>query len=231
MRLKTMMPAAVVCTLAAAVALAVPASAWAQTPATQAPAKPTPAPTGQPPAQPTPTAPAGQAQTPTPAPPALKPSAPFPPDSKFGFVDINAIAANSTAGKEAANKLKALQDKKLAEINDKNKQLQATQQKLNTGGSVLNDSARAQLEKDVDRMQRDIQFTQQNAQAEYNELQEDLRNDFQKKLMPIIDALATEKGLYAIFSVGDAGAMYVHPGLDLTTEVVKRLDSGPAKKN
>jgi Skp family chaperone for outer membrane proteins len=211
-----------------AVAFALTATlAFAQPPATQPkPAPATPAPTGQTPAT-QPPAPAGQ----TPAqPPALKPPAPFPQDSKIAFVDINAVAANSAAGKEASNKLKALQDKKLAEINDKNKQLQAAQQKLSTGGSVLNDTARDQLQKDVDRMQRDIQFTQQNAQAEYNELQEDLRNDFQKKLMPIIDALATEKGLYAIFSVGDAGAMYVHPGLDLTAEVVKRLDGSPAAK-
>ena len=219
MRLKVMIPA---------VAFALTATlAFAQPPATQPkPAPATPAPTGQTPAT-QPPAPAGQ----TPAqPPALKPPAPFPQDSKIAFVDINAVAANSAAGKEASNKLKALQDKKLAEINDKNKQLQAAQQKLSTGGSVLNDTARDQLQKDVDRMQRDIQFTQQNAQAEYNELQEDLRNDFQKKLMPIIDALATEKGLYAIFSVGDAGAMYLHPGLDLTAEVVKRLDGSPAAK-
>jgi Skp family chaperone for outer membrane proteins len=219
MRLKVMIPA---------VAFALTATlAFAQPPATQPkPAPATPAPTGQTPAT-QPPAPAGQ----TPAqPPALKPPAPFPQDSKIAFVDINAVAANSAAGKEASNKLKALQDKKLAEINDKNKQLQAAQQKLSTGGSVLNDTARDQLQKDVDRMQRDIQFTQQNAQAEYNELQEDLRNDFQKKLMPIIDALATEKGLYAIFSVGDAGAMYVHPGPDLTAEVVKRLDGSPAAK-
>ena len=220
MRLKTMIPAAAAFALTATLA-------FAQPPATQPKPAPTaPAPTGQPPATQPPTA-----QPPaTQPPPALKPPAPFPQDSKIAFVDINAVAANSTGGREASTKLKALQDKKLAEINDKNKQLQATQQKLNTGGSVLNDAARAQLEKDVDRMQRDIQFTQQNAQAEYNELQEDLRNDFQKRLMPIIDALATEKGLYAIFSVGDAGAMYVHPGLDLTTEVVKRLDSVPATK-
>ncbi|HTL45042.1 MAG TPA: OmpH family outer membrane protein [Vicinamibacterales bacterium] len=213
MRLKLMIPAAMAFVLAAA-------SAFAQTgqpPAGQTPAQP------QPPATQAPAKPAVPAQ-----PPALKPPAPFPQDSKFAFVDINAVAANSSAGKEASNRLKALQDKKLAEINDKNKQLQAAQAKLNTGGAVLNDSARAQLEKDVDRMQRDIQFTQQNAQAEYNELQEDLRNEFQKKLMPIIDALATEKGLYAIFSVGDAGAMYVHPGLDLTAEVVKRLDGTPS---
>jgi outer membrane protein len=219
MRLRVMIPA---------VAFALTTTlAFAQPPATQPkPAPATPAPTGQTPAaQP----PAPTTQTPA-QPPALKPPAPFPQDSKIAFVDINAVAANSTAGKEASTKLKALQDKKLAEINDKNKQLQATQQKLSTGGSVLNDTARDQLQKDVDRMQRDIQFTQQNAQAEYNELQEDLRNDFQKKLMPIIDALATEKGLYAIFSVGDAGAMYVHPGLDLTAEVVKRLDASPAAK-
>jgi Skp family chaperone for outer membrane proteins len=218
MRLKVMIPA-VACALTATLA-------FAQPPATQPkPTPATPAPTGQTPAMQPP------AQTPA-QPPALKPPAPFPQDSKIAFVDINAVAANSTAGKEASTKLKALQDKKLAEINDKNKQLQAAQQKLSTGGSVLNDAARDQLQKDVDRMQRDIQFTQQNAQAEYNELQEDLRNDFQKKLMPIIDALATEKGLYAIFSVGDAGAMYVHPGLDLTAEVVKRLDGSPAgKKN
>jgi len=222
--LKMMIPAAVAYLLTAAMAFAQPPAG--QPPAGQPPAKPTPAPAGQPPAT---QMPAPSAQTPAP-PPALKPPAPFPQDSKIAFVDINAVAANSTAGRDASNRLKALQDKKLAEINDKNKQLQAAQQKLNTGGSVLNDAARSQLEKDVDRMQRDIQFTQQNAQAEYNELQEDLRNDFQKKLMPIIDALATEKGLYAIFSVGDAGAMYVHPGLDLTSEVVKRLDSTPATK-
>ena len=213
MRVKMMIPAVAAFALTATLA-------FAQPPAAPTPAKPTPA---------TP-APAGQPPATAAQPPALKPPAPFPQDSKIAFVDINSVAANSAAGKEASNKLKALQDKKLAEINDKNKQLQAAQAKLNTGGAVLNDTARAQLEKDVDRMQRDIQFTQQNAQAEYNELQEDLRNDFQKKLMPIIDALATEKGLYAIFSIGDAGAMYVHPGLDLTAEVVKRLDTAPAAK-
>ena len=131
MTLKTMIPAAAAFALTATLA-------WAQPPATQTPAKPaptTPAPTGQPPAT--------QMPAPSAQPPALKPPAPFPQDSKIAFVDINAVAANSTAGREAANKLKALQDKKLAEINDKNKQLQATQAKLNTGGSVLNDTARA----------------------------------------------------------------------------------------
>jgi Skp family chaperone for outer membrane proteins len=194
--------------------LALSAPTFAQTPPAGAPKPQTPQ---------TPAAPPAAAQ------PAPKPApVPFPQDSKFAFIDVNAIAANSVAGKEATKKLSALNDKKMAELQDKNKQLQAAQTKLNTGGAVLNDTARAQLEKDIDRMQLDIQFTQQNAQAEMNELQNELQSDFQKKLIPIIQELAKEKGLYGVFSIADSGAIYYHPGLDVSDEIVKRLD---AKKN
>lgn len=184
----------------------------------------TPPPAGQAPAQPPAAAPKPQA--PPPAPPA-----PFPQDAKIAFVDINGIAATSAAGKDASAKLKALNDKKLAEVNEKNKQLQALQTKLNSGGAVLNEQASSQLEKDIARLQREIQVAQQNAQAEINELQQDLQADFQKKLMPVIEAIAKEKGLHAVYSITDSGALFVHPGLDLSSEVIKRLDTGAAKKN
>ena len=181
--------------------------------AAQTPAKPAP----------TPQAPAATAPQ-APATPAPRPPAPFPQDSKIAFVDMNAIAAGSAAGKDASQKLKALNDKKVAEIGEKNKQLQAAQTKLNTGGAVLSDAARDQLQKDVDRMQRELQFAQQSAQAELNELQQELQNDFGKKVVPIIQAIAEQKGLYAVFT-SESGTAYVSPGLDITAEVVKRLDA------
>ena len=39
------------------------------------------------------------------------------------------------------------------------------QDKLAAGGSVMNDQARAQLEKDIEKTQRDLQFAQQDAQT------------------------------------------------------------------
>ena len=99
------------------------------------------------------------------------------------------------------------------------------QTKLNTGGSVLSDAARSQLEKDIDKAQRDLQFAQQNYQADMQGLQNDLQAEFQKKLLPVIEELAKEKGLHAVFSIADSGAAYVHPGLNVTDEVVKRLDA------
>lgn len=201
--------------MVAALALALSAPVFAQT------APPAGAPKPQTPAQPPATPPTAAQPAPKPA----TPPVPFPQDAKIAFIDINTIAATSAAGKEATKRLAALNDKKLAEINEKNKQLQAAQTKLNTGGAVLNDTARAQLEKEIDRMQRDIQFTQQNAQAEMQELQNDLQAEFQKRLLPVIEEVAKEKGLHAVFSVADSGAAYVHAGLNLSEEVVKRLDA------
>jgi len=205
--------------IAAALTVAFAASSIAQT-RTQAPPKPqTSAPPGTPPAQ----QPAAQA----PAPKPLPPPAPFPPDAKYAVVDVQAIAQNSTAGKEASKKLNDLQAKKMAEIQDKNKQLQALTAKRDSSVGVMSDAARALLDKDIDKLQRDIQYSQSNAQAEMQDLNNELQADFTKKVGPIIEEIAKEKGLHMVFTQ-DSGFAYVHPGLNISDEVVKRLD---AKKN
>jgi outer membrane protein len=189
----------------------------------------TPPPAGAPKPQTPPAAPPA-AQPPAPIAPKPQPPAPFPQDAKIAFIDVNMIAGSSAAGKEASKKLSALNDKKLSELNDKNKQLQALTSRRDTGGAVLNDSARATLDKDIDKLQRDIQFAQTNAQAEIQDLQNELQGEFQKRLIPVIEEVAKEKGLHAVFSIADSGAAYVHPGLNISDEVVKRLDAAAAKK-
>jgi outer membrane protein len=200
--------------LAAALTVALAASSFAQA----TPPKPQTQPPATPPAAAKPAAPAPAA----PAPPV-----PFPQDAKYAVVDVQAIAQNSVAGKDASKKLNDLQAKKMADLQDKNKQLTALQTKKETGGAVLSESARAQLDKDIDRLQRDIQFAQSNAQAEMQDLNNELQGEFTKKLAPIIEEIAKEKGLYLVFTA-DSGFAYVHPGLNISDEVIKRLD---AKKN
>ena len=175
------------------------------------------------------TPPAGQ-QPPAIQPPTARPPAPFPQGAKYAFVDIQEIASSSDVGKESTSKLKALNDKKVAEINEKNKQLTALQTKLNTGGSVLSEASRSQLEKDIDKLQRDIQFSQQNAQAELNDLQNELQSEFQKKLLPVIEQVAQEKGLHMVFSLRDSGIAWADPGLDISPDVIKKLNGGATKK-
>jgi outer membrane protein len=198
--------------VAAALTLALSAPALAQTPPQTAPPKP-----------------ATPAQTPPATAPAPKPPMPFPADAKIAFVDVNSIAGNSASGKDASKKLQDLNNKKLAELQEKNKQLQALTTKRDQGGSVLNDSARASLDKEIDKMQRDIQYAQTTAQAEMQDLTNELQGEFQKRLIPVIAEIAKEKGLYAVFSIADSGAAYYLPSLDISDEVIKRLDAAAKK--
>ncbi len=162
-------------------------------------------------------APAAQA---APAPPR-----PFPAGAKYAFVNIQRIAAESAEGKALATKVQALNQKKVVELNEKNKQLQAAQQKLETGGSVLNPVALGQLQKEIERMQVDIQRFTEDAQQEVQALQQELQEEFQRRLTPVLDKVGTEKGLHLLFSAADAGLVWADLSLDITTDVIREFDA------
>jgi outer membrane protein len=205
-------------TVTSAVTLLAVGSALAQTP----PAKP--------PAQP-PTKP--PATTPAPAPPAAAPAEaprPFPEGAKIAYIDIQAVASNSVEGKAATVKLQELEKKKLAEIGEKNKALEAAKTKQQSSSGIMNDAARLALEKEVDKLTREVQFLQGEAQSDRQALQAELQVDFQRKLNPILEQVAKEKGLQFLLDIANSGAVWVDTGLDLTQEVIRRLDAAkPAK--
>jgi outer membrane protein len=223
--------------LIGAMALMLAGSALAQIPPAQNPPAQTPpaqqTPPQQPPAKPPATTPPATTPPAT-QPPPVQPPKPFPEGAKIAYVNVQAIASNSIEGKAATSKLEELKKKKTAELGEKNKKLQDLQTKLQQGGSVLNDQARNQLEKDIEKMNREIQFFQQDANTELQEMQNDLQNDFQTKLNPILDQIAKEKGLHVLLDGQSSGAVWADPGLDLTAEVIKRFDAAsktpPVKK-
>jgi outer membrane protein len=177
------------------------------------------------PAAQTPATPPATPPAATQPPPTAQPPRPFPEGAKFAFVDIQAIASNSAEGKAATAKLDDLKKKKNADLLAKNTSLKAMQDKLNAGGSVLNDQTRAQLEKDIEKAQRDLQFAQQDAQTELTDMTNQLQADFQEKLNPVLESVRAEKGLLMIFSIRDSGVVAAEAGLDLSNEVVKRFDA------
>ena len=160
-----------------------------------------------------------------PAPPAAPAEAPFPTGARYAFVNIQRVAGESGQGKALSSRVQALNAQKLNQLTEKNKALQTSQQKLESGASVLSDVARAQLEKDIDRQQTEIQRFTDDAQKEVQELQTELQAEFQQKLGPVIQTIAQEKKLEILFSALDAGIIWADAGLDLTNEVIRRFDA------
>jgi len=170
-------------------------------------------------------------QTPRPAaPPLLPPSpsptpVPFPTESKIGFVDMQVIVSASKLGKAGQERMKELTDKQNADLGAKSKELQTLQQEIQSQGGVLTPAALAAKNSELDKKQRAAQFAQQDWQAQTDSLNKQLLQDFQEKLLPVLEALRSEMNLWVIFSVGDSGAAAVHPGLNLSSEIIKRLDA------
>lgn len=169
-------------------------------------------------------APPAATQAQTPAPQAQRA---FPVGTKYAFVNIQRIAAESAAGKTLAGKVQALNQQKVNELNEKNKALQGSQQKLESGGSVLSPTAIAQLQKEIERQQVDIQRFTEDAQQDVTNLQTQLQEEFQVRLSPIIQQVATERGLHMLFSVVDSGLVWADPSLDITPEVIQKFDAAP----
>jgi outer membrane protein len=190
-------------------------SAFAQTPAAPAQQKPPATPAPQKPPATLPAAP----------PTAPQPPRPFPEGSKFAFVDIQIIASNSAEGKAATAKLDELRKKKNTELQSKATALKGMQDKLAAGGTVLSDSSRAQLQKEIEKAQRDLEYAQTDAQTEVQDMTNQLQEEFQTKLNPILEQVRADKGLLMIFSSRDAGIVAADLGLDLSEEVVKRFDA------
>ena len=177
----------------------------------------TPAP---PPQKPAPAAPAAQAPAPQPPPPA-----PFPEGAKSAFVVLQRIANESADGKAATAQIQALQQKKAAELADKQKQLQGIQAKLEKEASVMSATAQADLTKQAEKLNTEIQRFTQDAQQELTELQEQLRLQFEARVQPVLDQVRQEKGLHFIFNGPDSGLVAADPGLDISLDVIKKLDA------
>ncbi len=186
----------------------------------------TPPPTLPPPAQqqqqPPPPA---QTPPPLPVPQTAKPApAPFPPDAKIAFISMQTIVSESQLGKAGQKQMQVLQDKKTQELAQQNNQIAALQKEIQQQSGVLSASAIAAKSAQLDKLQRDFQFAQQNAAAERDSLNEQLLADFTEKVLPVVEEIRQAHDLWAVFSIQDSGVAAAHPGLDLSDEVIKKLD-------
>lgn len=170
---------------------------------------------------PVPPAPAAPAQA---APPPAAPK-PFPEGAKVAYVVLQRIANESADGRVATTRIQALQQKRAAELSEKNTQLTALQQKLEKEGSVMSASAAADLQKQVEKLNLDVQRFTQDAQAEVQELQQMLQQEFQDRLEPVLQELAKEMGLQFVFNGPDAGLVWADAALDISTDLIKKLDA------
>ncbi|TAK15073.1 MAG: OmpH family outer membrane protein [Acidobacteria bacterium] len=149
---------------------------------------------------------------------------PLPEGTKVAIIDPDYIAQESAAGKAIFAQLKTLSDKRTNELQNMQTQLQSLQNKKTTQAAILTPQAISQLDKDIERLNLDLQYKQQTAQKEVQDLQSELFQDLATKMSPVLEAFAKEKGLLVVFDARN-GVTWAAAGMDISPEIVKRLDA------
>ena len=172
----------------------------------------------------TPPAPASPSQETT-------PSRLFPADSKVAFVDLQRVFNQSAYGKKSLAQIAALETSLTASLAEGSKNLQALSEKVKTQQGIVADATWLTWNADLLRMQREAQFAQQEAQIQVEQLQQTLLGTFEKAVTPMIEAVRKERGLWLVFALQPATAdaaplslVAADPSLDLSAEIVRRLD-------
>lgn len=141
-------------------------------------------------------------------------------------INLAYVAERSVTGQATFRPLAELQrgwDAKLQAQRDalleQQRQLQAT--------ASLQGAVRAQLERAFERNRLAFERLQEDARTDVLGLERQIADEFRAKLAPIVDALAKERGTLLLFDRDAPVILWVTPAVDLSDEVITRLDARP----
>jgi Skp family chaperone for outer membrane proteins len=144
---------------------------------------------------------------------------PFPTRSIAACINLQRVAAQSKTGAAAFAKIGELSKQAAARIGTKTAEVAA----LKASAGAAGGDAVTRAEAELDQLRR-------SAQAEIQALQMRVEQEFQKSVFPIVEAVGKEKGIYFVFSATATGFVWFDDAVDISDEVIRRLDALPAAK-
>jgi len=145
---------------------------------------------------------------------------------RIGAVSLAYVARSSKTGQSALAEIEKFVTQKESEAALKAAALEKQRVELQKTGAGPSARSIADLQKAFDKSRVDFERFQQDTRAEIEGMQAKFDADFRIKLAPVIDAVSKEKGLQFVFGLEQAGIVWWSPAVDISADVVKRLDAG-----
>ena len=165
------------------------------------------------------------------APPAPKDAPAAAGAGRVAVVDFQKAVVENSEGKKAQEKFMAELNKRQKEFEDKQKALSEAQNKLQTQDKVLSDTVKADLAKQIDRLNTELQRMNDDAQKELGDFQQQLFRPIAERTQEVLKSYSAENGFAVVFdSSSQANSIiYVQEVADITTEIIRRVDAAAAR--
>ena len=146
----------------------------------------------------------------------------------IGYVDMQVVLDDSKMGQQAQQLLKEKFAGRQQEFSEEEQSIRSFQQTLARDQALMSQEELDKKTTDIQERLRAFQQKTTQAQQELIEEQNRLASKILEPAQAIIAAVAKDREVSAVFELRQSGILYVDEALDLTAEVVKRLD---AQKN
>ena len=148
--------------------------------------------------------------------------------AKVGVFNADRVLAESQPGQQALALFNQLRDQRVGELQVQQNEINNLQQQAMSAAPGSPEAARLQREME-DRM-LGLERLQQDVQQELGLRQNELTLGITDMVAEIIDVMGEEEGYTLIFNAVQSGLVYVGPTLDITDQIIDRINamSAPA---
>jgi len=147
---------------------------------------------------------------------------------RVAVIDVNKVLTTSSAGKTAYERLKKVQEDKMARAQKLDDEIRALDTDINTKKISLSEEKLAAMQKDLSDKKIAMQRFAQDADRELGEAQSRTLQELNGKIMPVVEQVGKEMGLAAIFNKFESGLIYASDAIDITDMVIKRFNEAQA---
>ena len=150
--------------------------------------------------------------------------------ARFAVLDVQRLLNTSNAGKIAQDRLKKLNDDKMARAQKMQDEMTALNNEMTTKKLSLSEDKLADLQKQLADKQVALQRFGQDADRELGEARDKELAELEGRIKPVIDSIGKEMGLAAIFNKFESGIVYASDAIDITDTVIKRFNDATASE-
>ena len=148
--------------------------------------------------------------------------------ARVAVIDVNKVLMSSTAGKSAYEKLKKMQDDRVAQAKKLDDDIAALDKDINEKKLTLSEEKLADMTKRLSDKKIAMQRFAQDADRDIGEARDRSLAELEQRIKPVIDKVGKEMGLAVIFNKFESGLVYASDAIDITDSVIKQFNEGAA---
>ena len=152
--------------------------------------------------------------------------------SNVAVVDFERAVVESVEGKKASDKFNVTLKAKQADVEKRQRDLEESQKKLANGTITLSTTAKADLQRDIDRKTTELQRMNDDTQKELQGLRDELLRPIAERATAALNGMAAAEGYTLVIDISNPenNVIWANPKNDITAELIKRLDTAAPKE-